>query len=113
MWALILVLGCGKGDTDAIDADGDGFPAAEDCDDADADVNPDGTEVCDGVDNDCADGIDDPGADDAHAIWVDADGDGYGDPARLAKSCNVLAGWVTNGDDCDDADPDVFPGAGC
>lgn len=36
------------------DADADGFPASEDCDDTDATVNPNAIEVCaDGVDNDC------------------------------------------------------------
>lgn len=46
----------------------DGYVAAgdSDCNDTDANVNPDGLEVCDGVDNDCAprtsDGASDPGA---------------------------------------------------
>ena len=36
------------------DADADGYTEDEgDCDDEDAEVNPDATEVCDGVDNDC------------------------------------------------------------
>lgn len=52
--------GADTGDTDtdtdtggAGDADGDGSPAAEDCDDADADVHPGAEELCDGVDQDC------------------------------------------------------------
>jgi hypothetical protein len=36
-----------------LDADGDGFPADEDCDDADAQVHPGAEERVDGVDNDC------------------------------------------------------------
>ena len=72
-------------DTWYADSDGDGYGDAstsmascdqpsgylddtDDCDDTDADVNPDAEEVCDGVDNDC-DGSTDPGA-------VDTDGDG-------------------------------------
>ena len=35
------------------DADGDGFPAGEDCDDMDPTVNPAARDVCDGIDNDC------------------------------------------------------------
>ncbi|MCB9764893.1 MAG: putative metal-binding motif-containing protein [Alphaproteobacteria bacterium] len=40
--------------------------------------------------------------------WVDADGDGHGDPALPA--CPG-AGAVEDGDDCDDADPETFLGA--
>lgn len=37
------------------DADGDGFPAAEDCDDVDPDVHPEGLDLCgDDVDEDCS-----------------------------------------------------------
>jgi Cys-rich repeat protein len=42
---------CGYGP--GFDADGDGFPAGVDCDDADPRVNPAAIETCDGVDEDC------------------------------------------------------------
>lgn len=35
------------------DADGDGYPASEDCDEEHADVNPGMPEICDGADNNC------------------------------------------------------------
>jgi hypothetical protein len=41
------------------DDDGDGYWTDEDCDDSDAAVHPDATEVCDGVDNDCSGDVDD------------------------------------------------------
>lgn len=41
--------------------------------------------------------------------YHDQDGDGYGDPDRPEPGCP--AGTVDNGDDCDDADPGVHPGA--
>jgi len=41
-----------------VDADKDGYPAAEDCNDNDGAVNPGAAEVCDGIDNNCDQVID-------------------------------------------------------
>ncbi len=72
----------------SVDADDDGFSAADDCDDDDAGVHPDATEVpYDGVDNDCLDGD-----------LVDVDGDGFD-------------GADVGGVDCDDTDDAVHPDA--
>ncbi|MCP3978993.1 MAG: hypothetical protein GY716_06625, partial [bacterium] len=89
------------------DTDGDGWGdntvsgtivPGNDCDDADANSNPDGTEVvCTGADEDCdAATVDNP----------DLDGDGYdvcepGDPGADDG----------NDADCDDTTGDTFPGA--
>jgi hypothetical protein len=35
------------------DSDGDGFSSFADCNDSDASINPNATEICDGVDNNC------------------------------------------------------------
>lgn len=63
--ALGLLVACGDGkDSDSggtaeVDADQDGFNAADDCDDNDAAVNPGATEVCDDtIDNDCDGNVD-------------------------------------------------------
>ncbi len=98
-----------------VDADGDGYDATVDCDDADPSVHPDATEACNGLDDDC-DGLVDDADDDldlatAEPYWTDADGDGYGDPATEARACDPPAGAVGDGTDCDDADPAVHPGA--
>ena len=45
-----FLLACGKGETDA---DGDGYPTPEDCDDHSNLIHPDGVEQCDELDNDC------------------------------------------------------------
>ena len=74
--------------SEPVDADGDGSPADEDCDDDDPDAWPGNTETWyDGVDGDC-DGASD----------YDQDGDGHDDPSG-------------GGDDCDDTDAAVHVGA--
>jgi len=89
-----------------VDADGDGWWAGSDCDDANVAVNPWAIELCDGIDNDC-DGQTDVGAGDDY--YPDADGDGYGDDNALVLSCTPLPGFITQGGDCNDADPLVNP----
>ena len=80
---------------------------ADDCDDANAAVNPNAVEACNGVDDDC-DGVGDA---DFVAWYVDADGDGYGEPSTGVETCTPDAGRVVDGTDCDDADAGVNPGA--
>ena len=44
---------CVEGQCVAVDADSDGFPAGQDCNDADASIHPGAQELCDNMDNDC------------------------------------------------------------
>ena len=41
--------------------------------------------------------------------YADADGDGFGDPAAPTADCAVVAGAVSNDDDCDDTDAELTP----
>lgn len=66
-----------------------------DCDDSDPDTYNGADEFCDGEDNDC-DGLDDED--------FDADGDGY--PRDPSCTPEVVQ-------DCNDSNPDVYPGQGC
>ena len=97
------------------DADGDGFHARKDCDDSNSAINPNAREVCDQVDNDCDELIDDE--DDnidistGELFYIDSDLDGYGDPASPVQSCGSHIGIVANSDDCDDLDSRRHPGA--
>jgi hypothetical protein len=86
----------------------EGFVAsAGDCDDANPAVFPSAAEACDGLDNDCDGSIDE---DVGTVVFADVDGDGHGDPATEDRACTVEDGFVELGDDCDDADPESFPG---
>ena len=122
----------GDADSDAIDrqtfyadSDGDGFGDAAtttescdtpsgyvadstDCDDAAGAVNPDATEVCDEVDNDC-DGDIDSDATDKSTFYADGDGDGYGSSVSTT-ACDEPSGYAAASGDCDDADDSANPG---
>ena len=95
------------------DADGDGFTADEDCDDADAAIHPNARETCDGVDNDCDGLFDDEDVDvfGTHAWYADSDGDGYGGEQFELEACERPDGYVENHSDCDDNEATVHPGA--
>ena len=96
------------------DGDGDGVTSCDgDCDDADPANHPGNTEVCDGQDNDC-DGLVD--GDDGDVVpdvpwYLDADGDGFGDPSQVEYACDAPPGYVADATDCDDGDVDSYPGA--
>ncbi len=76
------------------DNDGDGFIAANDCDDTNAAVFPGNPEVCDGLDNDCNSQVDDGISGVFATYYLDADGDGYGDGANSISACGIPPGYV-------------------
>jgi len=102
-----------------VDADGDGFgdeatgveqcsqpqntiTTGGDCDDANDQIYPGATEVCDGFDNDC-DGGTDEGLN-FITYYTDADNDGFGIGSTGSSFCeNPGLGFSTNNSDCDDA----------
>ena len=96
--------------TEPVDADGDGFTSDQDCDDGDAAIHPDADEVCDGIDNDC-DGLIDNDAIDASTWYADGDGDGWGYETATLTACEAPSGFVDGFGDCEDDDPDSYPGA--
>ena len=93
------------------DYDGDGYTADIDCNDNDAAIHPDATEVCDGVDNNCDSSIDGADADGAIAYFADADADGYGGTALSITQCDAPSGFAGNSDDCDDTNAAINPDA--
>ncbi len=108
------------------DADQDGFGARAigyrcellegqstnnvDCDDSDPLVFPGQQEICDNVDNNCNGGIDENF--NPRDYYLDNDGDSYGDPESLLRTCeNPGAAYVLDNTDCDDQNIGVSPGA--
>jgi len=121
---------CDGGDTCYEDLDGDYYGTSEtvdsvdtscsgsgesyystDCDDTDADTYPGADEYCDGHDDDCDGDTDEDTALDALTWYEDADDDDYGNPAVDDDECYQPAGYVLDNTDCDDTDPDAWPGA--
>lgn len=82
-----------------------------DCDDTNADINPDAMEVCDDVDNNCSGSVDD--GLEVFIYYIDLDNDSYGNAAVTLQSCSNTAdfGWVSNDLDCDDSDASINPDA--
>ena len=80
----------------------------EDCNDGDASIHPDATEVCDGeVDENC-DGQVDEGL--TSTWYSDFDGDEYGDPTTGVVACTAPDDHVSDNTDCDDRNAGVNPG---
>jgi hypothetical protein len=112
LYSLLFTLAC-RNETEKTnlqDSDGDGFSTAiGDCDDTDASVNPEAEEICDGVDNNCDENIDEAGG---QMFYPDADEDGFGVSEEGMHSCEEsLAGMVLIDGDCNDEDALVHPDA--
>ncbi|MFM7204931.1 MAG: MopE-related protein, partial [Myxococcota bacterium] len=85
-----------------------------DCDDVNAQVKPNATETCNGIDDDCDSKIDaaDSPVTGTLNYYPDADLDTYGSSSIAAQAAcaqNPPAGKVTNNTDCNDSDATVNP----
>ena len=86
-----------------------------DCDDTNASINPAATEIpYDGIDQNCDGSYAAPGASAKFMVfYLDADGDGYGDPnnSKMLLTTAAPLGYVVDNTDCDDTNPSINPGA--
>ena len=120
LWPLTLLLfGCDPGEDEEVDdedpvfelvdADDDGFLEDEDCDDNNPEVYPGAEELCNGLDDDCDEEIDEESVD-RETFYADADGDGFGDANAPILACAQPPDAVTDATDCDDRNALVLPG---
>ena len=79
-----------------------------DCDDTNSAIFPWNTEICNELDDNC-DGNTDEFV--TLIFWADADGDTYGDENTFTYACIAPDGYTTDFSDCDDTNPDIYPGA--
>jgi Putative metal-binding motif/SprB repeat/Secretion system C-terminal sorting domain len=109
-----------------LDADLDGFGNAQslqvacnippvgyvanstDCDDSNAAINLNASEICDLKDNDCDLLIDEGFV--TNWVFADTDGDGFGAPNTYINTCLTI-GYAANCNDCDDTNPAIFMNA--
>lgn len=123
------VIDDGTGDTPFYaDVDGDGFGNVnavvydcsppdgyvsnkDDCNDGNAAVHPGADEVCNGIDDNCNNEVDEGYT--LYTFFADGDGDSYGNHSASIVSCDNVApdGYVTDDSDCDDENAAVNPGA--
>ena len=81
---------------------------SSDCNDQDSTIFPGSAELCDGMDNNCNDEIDEG----VGSIYMlDRDLDGFGDSATEEYACSLEEGLSDVGGDCNDTNALIFPGA--
>ncbi len=87
----------------------------KDCDDDRVNINPNASEICNGLDDDCNNAIDEGLT--VTTYYVDSDGDGYGNATGAGgmqlDTCLTIPpdGYVGNNFDCNDNDANIHPDA--
>ncbi|MGV8141237.1 MAG: MopE-related protein, partial [Candidatus Woesearchaeota archaeon] len=96
-----------------IDNDLDGYgnncALGIDCNDANSAINPEATEICDNIDNDCDGSTDEELP--KLSFYQDLDGDKYGNSAILLEVCQAPIGYTADSSDCNDTNAAIYPEA--
>ncbi len=82
---------------------------SNDCNDSANLINPGAKELCNYLDDNC-DGIVDEGMTFIQS-FEDFDGDNFGNYNIDSIACEIPIGYVLDNTDCDDSNPDIYPGA--
>lgn len=106
MLILSTILACGEKSSYLIDEDNDGYDISIDCDDLNPNIHPDAIEICDTIDNNCNDDVDEnlPTV----TLYPDDDQDGYGHSESI-EYCNHLDGYTWIDGDCNDNNSTINP----
>ena len=112
VWMILMACGEKESTNELFfDADSDGYRSDVDCDDGNAAIHPAAIEICDGIDNDCDQLLDEE--DDSvqlNSFFVDADNDGFGGATEIL-ACDAPENAVEDSSDCNDENPEVHPEA--
>lgn len=73
---------------------------ANDCDDSDNNILPGAIEICNSIDDNCNNQVDENIP--FNIYFEDADGDSYGNPNSTISFCTLPSGYVANNSDCND-----------
>jgi hypothetical protein len=110
--------GDGLGDLCDPDDDNDIDPDIVDCSPFNPNIHHFAPEICNGVDDNCAGGVDEEGASGCDTWYYDADGDSYGantPPGGVLQTrcfCGSTGLYrATQAGDCDDGSAEISPGA--
>lgn len=81
-----------------------------DCDDSNIFINPASNEICNNIDDNCNEEIDEGLP--TQTLFIDADNDNFGNHLIDTITCLFeIAGYVSDNTDCDDTNPNIYPGA--
>ena len=80
-----------------------------DCNNSNANIRPNAMEICNGIDENCNNLIDDGLT--FINYYLDSDGDGYGAGTAINSCSNLGAGYSTNNTDCNNSNSGIRPNA--